>query len=102
MLDHKEDNPEFAISGKYVLRWTETDDVDHVKRSRKSIPKMTSSGMAINDNNTKRKSLSSTSTVNAMKNSSTPVSATSGSNSRQFPMEKLEKSPMKKGVGGNR
>ena len=97
VLDHKDDNPEFAISGKYVLRWTENDDVDHIKRSRKSIPKMTS-----NVNDIKRKS--STSTGNSMKNASTSVSTSSGggSSSRPVPIEKLEKSPMKKGVGGNR
>jgi len=97
VLDHKDDNPEFAISGKYVLRWTENDDVDHIKRSRKSIPKMTS-----NVNDIKRKS--STSTGNSMKNAATSVSTSSGggSSSRPVPIEKLEKSPMKKGVGGNR
>lgn len=39
VIDHKDDNPEMAVSGKYVLRWTESDDVDHPKRPRKSITK---------------------------------------------------------------
>merc|ERR1719384_1540412 len=40
VLEHKDDNKELAITGKYVLRWNESDDVDHVKKPRKHIPKM--------------------------------------------------------------
>merc|ERR1719511_583878 len=32
VLDHKDDNKELAITGKYVLRWNELDDVDNVKK----------------------------------------------------------------------
>jgi F-box/leucine-rich repeat protein 10/11 len=39
VLDHKDDDGQLAITGKYVLRWTESDDVDHPKRVRKSLPK---------------------------------------------------------------
>ena len=55
VLDHKDDNQELAVSGKYVLRWTENDDVDHVKRPRKSMPKVTSTTSIINDNGNKKK-----------------------------------------------
>ena len=44
VLDHKDDNKELAITGKYVLRWNESDDVDHIKKPRKHIPKMASGG----------------------------------------------------------
>ena len=42
VLEHKDDCPQKAITGKYVLRWTENDDVDNMKRHRKSIPKVLS------------------------------------------------------------
>jgi hypothetical protein len=37
VLEHKDDCPEAAITGKYILRWTENDDVDSgtSKRIRK-------------------------------------------------------------------
>jgi F-box/leucine-rich repeat protein 10/11 len=40
VVDHKDDSPDMAVTGKYVLRWTDNDDVDLVKKSRKSIPKV--------------------------------------------------------------
>ena len=37
VLEHKDDCPEAAITGKYILRWTENDDVDSgVKKFRKN------------------------------------------------------------------
>lgn len=42
VLDHKDDNKDQAITGKYILRWNETDDVDHVKKPRKHVPKVPS------------------------------------------------------------
>ena len=39
LIDHKEDVLEDAVTGKYVLRWTESDDVDNPKRHRKSLSK---------------------------------------------------------------
>ena len=45
VLSHKDDCPEKAINGKYVLRWTESDDVDgNSKRPRKSLPKIQTPG----------------------------------------------------------
>ena len=36
VLEHKGDCPEAAVTGKYILRWTENDDVDSgIKRIRK-------------------------------------------------------------------
>ena len=36
MLDHRNDCPDQAITGKYILRWTEHDDVDSpTKKPRK-------------------------------------------------------------------
>ena len=47
VLDHKDDNKELAITGKYILRWNESDDVDNIKKPRKHVPKvMGSSGTA--------------------------------------------------------
>ena len=41
VLDHKDDNKDQAITGKYILRWNENDDVDHVsKKPRKHVPKV--------------------------------------------------------------
>uniref|UniRef100_A0A0K2UWL7 Uncharacterized protein n=1 Tax=Lepeophtheirus salmonis TaxID=72036 RepID=A0A0K2UWL7_LEPSM len=38
VLEHKEDCPEKAITSKYILRWTENDDVDNfLKKSRKNF-----------------------------------------------------------------
>ena len=35
-MEHKGDCPEAAVTGKYILRWTENDDVDSgLKRARK-------------------------------------------------------------------
>ena len=42
VLDHKDDNKDQAITGKYILRWNETDDVDHIKKPRKHVPKVPS------------------------------------------------------------
>ena len=39
MTAHKSDCPEEAVTGKYVLRWTEDDDVDEDGKSKKIIPK---------------------------------------------------------------
>ena len=50
--DHKDDIPDDSVTGKYVLRWTESDDVDHPKRPRKGPPK--SLGLA----NERKKALS--------------------------------------------
>jgi hypothetical protein len=37
VLEHKDDCPDAAITGKYILRWTENDDVDSgVKKFRKN------------------------------------------------------------------
>ena len=35
---HKDDCPEKAVTGKYILRWTEDDDVDEDYKSKKIIP----------------------------------------------------------------
>ena len=36
VMEHKGDCPEAAVTGKYILRWTENDDVDSgLKRARK-------------------------------------------------------------------
>ena len=40
VLDHKDDNKELAITGKYILRWNESDDVDNIKKPRKHVPKV--------------------------------------------------------------
>lgn len=40
VLDHKDDSKDQAITGKYILRWNESDDVDHVKKPRKHVPKL--------------------------------------------------------------
>jgi len=39
VLAHKQDCPKAAVTGKYVLRWTEDDDVDEDSKSRKVIPR---------------------------------------------------------------
>ena len=44
MLDHRNDCPEQAITGKYILRWTENDNVDNpVKKPRKHAKSLPSS-----------------------------------------------------------
>ena len=36
VIEHKDDCPDAAVTGKYILRWSENDDVDSVfKRARK-------------------------------------------------------------------
>lgn len=39
VLAHKQDCAKAAVTGKYVLRWTEDDDVDEDSKSRKVIPR---------------------------------------------------------------
>jgi len=39
VMTHLDDCPESAVTGKYVLRWTEDDDVDEDGKSKKIIPK---------------------------------------------------------------
>lgn len=42
VTEHANDCPEKAVTGKYILRWTESDDVDGglAKRPRKHLPKL--------------------------------------------------------------
>ena len=39
VIEHDDDCPEKAVTGRYVLRWTEDDDVDEDGKSKKIIPK---------------------------------------------------------------
>ena len=55
-MDHRNDCPEQAITGKYILRWTENDNVDNpVKKPRKhtkSVPSTPPSQNTSSLNNT--------------------------------------------------
>ena len=51
LLDtHKDDCPEKAVSGQYVLKWTEDDDVEEDYKSKKIIPKPTDYTARLPDN----------------------------------------------------
>ena len=50
-MDHRNDCPEQAITGKYILRWTENDNVDNpVKKPRKHPKSIPSTPPAQNKN----------------------------------------------------
>ena len=46
MLDHRNDCPEQAITGKYILRWTENDNVDSPTKKPRKHPKSFSASLA--------------------------------------------------------
>jgi len=111
VLDHKEDVLEDSVTGKYVLRWTESDDVDNPKRHRKSLSK--NQGLA----NERKKALSAAkAAINSQGQGGgglTPSSqgydqtgnvgntSMKSGQSGGFP-EKTEKSPSKRMQSGNR
>merc|ERR1711956_166292 len=107
VLDHKEDVLEDAVTGKYVLRWTESDDVDNSKRHRKSLSK--NQGLA----NERKKALNAAkAAINSQGQGGglTPSSqaydqagnvGNTSMKSGGFP-EKTEKSPGKRMQSGNR
>ena len=103
VLEHKDDNQDMAITGKYVLRWTESDDVDNAKRPRKSMPKMGASGATTNE--PKRKPMNANKPANQTMTSTTPPSASSPTKPpKQSPNsnDKADRSPSKKAGSGNR
>ncbi len=93
VLTHKDDCPEKAVTGKYVLRWTENDDVDNLKRSRKSLPKMLASGGAAELRKKEAKAASGGS------GTGNPRGRPPGSTSDKSPMNTPKKMVQ---VGGNR
>ena len=104
VLDHKDDNQDFAITGKYVLRWTENDDVDNMKHRRKSIPKMNQGGTIDNGKKkTTNNATKNTMPMNIATSNTVPTSVASPNKSKPaMPMMTGDKSPNKKGAGGNR
>jgi len=101
VIDHKDDIPDDSVTGKYVLRWTESDDVDHPKRPRKGPQK--SLGLA----NERKKALSAAQAAFNKSDGSgvqTPDHASPGTarSMKYGTHDKPDKSPSKKIASGNR
>ena len=101
VLDHKDDSPEMAVTGKYVLRWTESDDVDHPKRSRKSFPKSLNATTGANAN---KKATNNQTSAQKPSQQMTATASASVPNSSLITdnLASPDKSPSKKMASGNR
>ena len=97
VIDHQGDDPSSATNGKYVLRWTESDDVDNPKRSRKSMPKTFQASAALAEKRAKTgNGGNGNGKAPAAEKVPAPYSASAASKAGG------EKSPGKKGSSGNR
>lgn len=81
MLDHRNDCPDQAITGKYILRWTENDNVDNpVKKPRKHSKALPTSIPSTPNTTSLNNSISSTNnTPNEKERKKSPTKSSSNS-----------------------